>query len=257
MKHIVFFSSGAASYAAARLIVNKHRKENVLLVFADTGIEDEDNYRFLKEGAKKLGAELIWLKPTSKTPWDIYDEKRFLNHRVSFCSIELKIKPCKDYIANYSPNDCILYFGIDFNEIERAEAINKNWQPYRVIYPLCEDKWLTRIDIFKTVSDDGIALPRLYSLGFSHANCGGFCVKAGKKQFKLLLEHFRDRYIEHEKREKALCESIGKKDGVILRDSKRGTISLEQFRLEIESAPKQLDLFSESLGGCGCFLDDY
>jgi len=35
---------------------------------------------------------------------------------------------------------------------------------------------------------EGIALPRLYGLGFSHNNCGGFCIKAGQANFKLLLE---------------------------------------------------------------------
>ena len=46
MKHIVFFSSGAASYVAAKIVCEKYGKKDTLLLFADTTIEDKDNYSF-------------------------------------------------------------------------------------------------------------------------------------------------------------------------------------------------------------------
>ena len=42
MKHIVSFSGGMGSFAEAKSCVDKFGKENVLLVFADTLMEDED-----------------------------------------------------------------------------------------------------------------------------------------------------------------------------------------------------------------------
>ena len=101
MNHICFFSSGAASWLAAKRVSQKFGTENLYLVFADTGIEDEDNYRFLNEAARNVGGTLIWLKD-GRTPWDIFFEKRFVNHRQSHCSIELKVKPCKDWIVKKS-----------------------------------------------------------------------------------------------------------------------------------------------------------
>jgi hypothetical protein len=46
VKHIVNFSGGACSFWAAHRVIQKHGKENVILLFADTMIEDEDLVRF-------------------------------------------------------------------------------------------------------------------------------------------------------------------------------------------------------------------
>lgn len=264
MQHIIFFSGGAASYLTAKRVVKKNGAKNCLLVFADTGIEDTNTYEFIKLASKKLSVNLIRLKPFNKDPWDIYMEKKFLNHRVSFCSQELKIKPCRNYVEQtFTPSDCTLYLGIDFNEIERGEAIAKHWNPYIVQFPLCENKWATREDYFREIRKDGLKIPPLYGLGFSHNNCGGFCVKAGKKQFAKLLKYFPDRYAYHENREQEFMKSVGKKTGVIIRDYRANapdsTISLKEFREEIEAEQKKKgylepSLFSdEAMGGCGCF----
>ena len=125
-----FFSSGAASYVVAKVVCEKSDKNNTILLFADTTIEDKDNYRFLIESSAFLDCQLVWLKD-GRNPWDIYDEQKFVNHRVSNCSLELKVKPCKDFIMNnFKPNDCHLYMGITFDEYERSNAINKNWNEH-------------------------------------------------------------------------------------------------------------------------------
>jgi len=49
VKHIVSFSGGMGSFAEAKSCVDKFGKENVLLLFSDTLMEDEDLYRFIKE----------------------------------------------------------------------------------------------------------------------------------------------------------------------------------------------------------------
>ena len=59
MHHVVFFSSGKASYVAAKLVAERYGVENLFLVFADTSIEDEDNYRFLIEAAENVGGKLV------------------------------------------------------------------------------------------------------------------------------------------------------------------------------------------------------
>ena len=37
---------------------------------------------------------------------------------------------------------------------------------------------------------------KLYELGFSHNNCGGVCVRAGRKHWLHLLDVFPDRYAQ-------------------------------------------------------------
>ena len=50
--HVVFFSGGAASWAAARRIADQHGTDEMVLLFTDTKTEDED----LVDVADVLGA---------------------------------------------------------------------------------------------------------------------------------------------------------------------------------------------------------
>lgn len=58
MKVCVNYSGGLMSWGAAKLAVDQYGPDEVDLVFADTGIEDEDNYRFIVQGAGALGCQL-------------------------------------------------------------------------------------------------------------------------------------------------------------------------------------------------------
>jgi 3'-phosphoadenosine 5'-phosphosulfate sulfotransferase (PAPS reductase)/FAD synthetase len=195
------FSSGVGSWAAAKLVAQKYGTTQLILLFADTKIEDEDNYRFLYESAINVGGELQ-IVCEGRTPFDVFKDEKFLNHRVSNCSKKLKIEPCRKFIEQFTHDECILYVGIDWEEFERAEKIKTGWLPYKVEFPLCGgDKWLSKVDIFDWLHAEKLIPPRLYSLGFAHANCGGFCVKAGKSQFKNLLKHFPLRYKKAEEEE--------------------------------------------------------
>lgn len=49
MHHVVMFSGGAASYVAAKRVIEKYGKENVTLLFADTRTEDETLYEFVAQ----------------------------------------------------------------------------------------------------------------------------------------------------------------------------------------------------------------
>jgi hypothetical protein len=52
MKHIIFYSGGIGSWMTAKRVIDKEGKENAVLLFTDTLIEDEDLYRFLKETSR-------------------------------------------------------------------------------------------------------------------------------------------------------------------------------------------------------------
>jgi hypothetical protein len=84
-----------------------------------------------------------------------------------------------------------------------------------------------------------VELPRMYELGFKHANCGGRCIKAGKKHFKTLYEVWKDRYIELETIEKNInIKQVekGNKPYTILSEKindKKSPYSLERYRLEV------------------------
>ncbi|MGN7311482.1 phosphoadenosine phosphosulfate reductase domain-containing protein [Alkalicoccobacillus gibsonii] len=257
MKHIVSYSGGIGSWMTAKRVIEKYGKENVLLLFTDTLIEDEDLYRFIDETVKEMGTEYI-VTSDGRTPWEVFKDVRWLgNSRVAQCSYHLKQKQAAEWIkANYSPDECILYLGIDWTEDHRRKAPTKNWAPYRVEFPMCEAPYLSKQDMLQALDETGIKRPRLYDLGFSHNNCGGMCVKGGQGHFIHLLKTFPDRYKWIEGYEKEMQQFLGQ-DVTILKRTKnkvQENLSLETLRKEYEAEQlEQIDLFD--FGGCGCYVD--
>lgn len=256
MKHIVFYSGGAGSYATAKRVVEKYGNENVILLFTDTKTEDPDLYRFIEETTLLLGCEMVWLED-GRDIWEVFKDQRFLgNSRIAPCTHILKQKSSKKWVKeNFEPDECILYLGIDWSEAHRTKAPRKNWAPYQVEYPLCEEPYITKQDILDELLIAGIKTPYLYTLGFSHNNCGGVCVKAGQGQWAMLLEKLPERFLNAERKEQEIREYL-KADVSILSRTKNGVktpFTLTQLREQYEEDKKQLDLFD--MGGCGCFVD--
>jgi len=269
LKHIVFFSGGIGSYYTTKRVIEKHGKENVILLFTDTKIEDEDLYRFMNDCEQHLGIDITYIED-GRTPWEVFKDVRWLgNSRLAQCSHMLKQKTASDWIAdNYAPEECILYLGIDWTEEHRKKAPINNWHPYRVEFPMCEAPYLTKNEMIADLASVGIKIPRLYELGFSHNNCGGMCVRGGQGHFINLLNKLPERFEFMVAFEKEMQEYLGK-DVTFLRKSRtiyerdsagnilnkkvvRENLSLEQLREDYYKKEKAMDL--QDLGGCGCFV---
>lgn len=255
MKHIVFFSSGIGSWAAAKRVAAAHGTENLILLFADTGIEDADNYRFLHEAAANVGGQLVVVK--SDRDADVFanwrSRRAIPNNRMPFCSFDMKHKPCRQWLKeNASPAD-IFYVGIGWDEIHRLPKIEEGWKPNRVAAPLTEPPYLDKAQMISQAIAEGLQPPRLYSLGFPHANCGGGCVRAGQAHWRHLLKVLPEVFARWEAEELAMQQELGRSDIAILKrivDGKAQPYPLRDLRLE---ASAQLDLFD--WGGCGCFSE--
>ena len=254
MKHIVFYSGGVGSWATAKRVVEKHGKENVILLFTDTLIEDEDLYRFIDETVSELGVRLERVAD-GRTPFEVYKDARFLgNSRIAPCSHELKQKTAKKWITeNFDPSECVLYLGIDWTEEHRTKAPIKNWAPYKVEFPMCEEPYITKDEIFAELEKVNIEVPRLYKMGFSHNNCGGFCCRAGQGHFARLLEKMPERFAEYEAKEEELRQYIGKDVAMMKKTRNKVTrpYTMRQLREDIE-AKKEVDM--TDIGGCGCMV---
>lgn len=185
IRHVVFFSSGAGSWAAAKIVAQKHGTDGLVLLFADTLIEDEDNYRYLQDAAANVGGELVIVRD-GRTPWEVFKAKRWIgNSRVAQCSHVLKQEPCRQWVETHDPtHQAVLHVGIDWTETHRLESIERNWKPWRVTAPLTEPPYYTKEQIILWGESEGLRPPRLYEMGFSHANCGGFCVRGGAGTFQ-------------------------------------------------------------------------
>ena len=253
MKRVVSYSGGLGSFAAAYQTIQKHGADACLLVFTDTKTEDEDLYRFLNETSLKLGVPLLTIAD-GRNIWEVFTDVRFMgNSRIDPCSRILKRDLFKKWMRdNYSPDQATLVVGISADESHRTTAIRKNWEPYQVEAPLC-DAPMSKEDIEDILDSMGITPPRLYAQGFPHNNCGGFCVKTGQRQMKLLLEKNPDRYAWHEEQQEKLFAIIGKRHGFIRKevDGVIQYLGLKEFRGVVESGG-QVEMFRED--GCGCFL---
>lgn len=256
MKHIVFYSGGIGSWATAKRVIERHGKENVVLLFTDTLMEDEDLYRFLDDTEKDFGIEITRIAD-GRTPWEVFKDVKYLgNSRLAQCSHILKQKTADKWIKeNFQPDECILYLGIDWTEEHRKAAPLKNWAPYKVEFPMCEPPYVTKEEMLQESEKRGIKRQRLYELGFSHSNCSGMCVRGGQKHFIHLLETFPDRFAWLENYEKEMQDHLGKPVTILRRtkNGKRENLPLSQLRAEVEANNfEQLDLFD--IGGCGCFV---
>lgn len=253
MKYIVSYSGGLGSFAAAYSAVRQFGSSAVALVFCDTKTEDDDLYRFITETVAALGSELITLAD-GRDVWQVFKDVKFMgNSRIDPCSRILKRELFRNWmIKNHKPEEATLVMGISHGERHRMTNIIKNWTPYSVIAPLC-DQDMTREQILDILDGFNIDPPRLYDMGFPHNNCGGFCIKTGQKQMKLLFEKLPDRYAHHEEQQEQLFRIIGKEHGFIRMtvDGELKYLTLKQFR-EFMQSNGQVDMFNES--GCGCFI---
>jgi len=257
-QHVVFFSGGITSWACAMRVAEQHGTENLVLLFADTLIEDEDTYRFVKDAAAIVGGALVTVAD-GRTPWGVFRDKRMIgNSRVAQCSDYLKTRQCQGWLkSNADPKTTTLYFGLDWTEPHRADGAAKRWEPWRVEFPLMGKPYLTKTQTIQWARGLGLEPPRLYAMGFQHGNCGGFCVRAGQKQMATLLTHMPERYAHHEQQEESMRQMLGREDVAILTEQVDGVkrpLTLRELRERIERyGEQQVDMFD--WGACGCFIE--
>lgn len=265
MHYIVSYSSGLASTEALERTIERYGKANTIALFADVkgastsehAGEDADNYRFMADVERYLGIEIVRIVE-GRDIWQAMFDARAITipvgkTRVARCSIDLKRKPLDAWIVErYAPDECIRVAGLDWSERHRIDDFVATVAPYRCWLPLNEPPYVDSCLLADKWEKRGIAPPKLYEDGFSHSNCGGFCVKAGQAHFARLYQTNRPRYLFHADKEARFRAEINPK-ATILRDRRGGTsrpMTLYEFaeRLDRGEAYDQDDW-----GGCGCF----
>jgi 3'-phosphoadenosine 5'-phosphosulfate sulfotransferase (PAPS reductase)/FAD synthetase len=255
--HVVQFSTGAGSAEVAYRVVAAHGPSNVTLLTADTLAEDEDNWRFAREVVNQLGCEWV-IRRDGRTPMQVGRDNRIVpNNRMAVCSRILKRELLRTHLEdNFDPADTIIYLGFDWTEEHRYTKSVEPWRPWTIAAPLMDPPYLTKHQILDAMRDRGIEPPRLYRLGFSHANCGGGCVRGGQVEWRRLLHAIPERYAEWELEEEE-TRAVLDKDVSILRDRTGDTttpLTLRDFRLRLQATPTLFD--GDDIGACGCFDDE-
>lgn len=220
--------------------------------------------RGLAGDAVDLIPGLAWIMD-GRDPWQIFRDERMLgNSRIDPCSKILKRRLADRWLReNCDPAATTVHVGIDWTEEHRFDdGEGGGLRPRRAAdgwtyeAAMCEAPYLTKPDMLRLLRAEGIEQPRLYTWGFPHNNCGGFCVKAGQAQAALLLRVLPERYAYHEAQEQEFIRFIGKE--VSMMTDRRGDnikkpLTMKALRERIE-AGGQIDMFE--WGGCGCFIDD-
>jgi hypothetical protein len=264
MKHVVSFSTGLSSALTVERVYERYGPKSMVVVFMDTLIEDGDNYRFQREIYRRwcgFGIRIERLEE-GRTPYEVStDEGMISNQRRAPCTRVLKIQPFVSWLKTQT-EPLTIHIGFDFSEVDRCAAVERNygklghsvdfpllWRPleFRPYPQVCRDDW-------------GIEPPRMYEQGYSHANCGGVCVKQGWGDWLRTLINYPQRYAVAEEWEKRMRQHPVRQNYAILRDQSNGTVTpktLRQLREEHEAGQVgQLSLLDFDAGCVRCGVGD-
>ena len=174
------FSCGAASAVAAKIILNEHPAD-VLIVNAFIQEEDADNRRFLLDCERWFGHPILVLRDEAygASTHEVWRRERYIKgFRGAPCSSILKRK----LLARVSRPDDVKVIGYTIEEQDRFTDLQENFPTETFRAPLIE-KNLTKSDCLAIIDRAGILLPRMYRLGYSNANCIG-CPKGGQNYWQ-------------------------------------------------------------------------
>jgi hypothetical protein len=143
----------------------------MVLLFANTLVEEPSLYSFLEESAAQLGVPLVTVAD-GRPPFEVYWDIHFLgNSRLAPCSKILKQRPARRWLsAHADPETTTVYVGIDAGEARRIAGIRAGWSPWRVAFPLTAEPGLTKEAMLAEARALGLTPPDAYAEGFSHAN---------------------------------------------------------------------------------------
>jgi hypothetical protein len=198
---VVLLSGGKGSFASAFLL-KYLGYENVLLYFNDTKSEDPDSYRFIAETRDKLAWPLV-SDSDGRDIFQVFKDRRFMgNSRIDPCSEVLKRNRSAAFRKRFKPNDVRFFIGVGVWEKDRLDRAAPFWEPYRISSVLVDEEIYDEQKLIAEITArENIALPSMYGHGFTHNNCGGFCVKAGLAHYAQLYKTCPERYLAFERRE--------------------------------------------------------
>lgn len=201
MKIVSWFSCGAASAVATKLVLAKAKqKENwdVSIVRIIVPEEHKDNERFAEQCQEWFGQEILTRKSdVYESCNDVWYRKRYMSGIAGApCTTHMKRDVRKAFELEYQPD--LQVFGYTFEEAKRADRFRMNNPEVGLVCPLIDNK-LSKQDCHAIIDKAGIAMAEMYKLGFSNNNCIG-CVKdQSPRSWNLVRKHFPEIFEERAK----------------------------------------------------------
>lgn len=201
---LIWFSTGAASFAAAKLVLAD--TPDAQLVMCETNNEDPDNYRFEADVVEHLQRPVLKLKSAKyDSVWDVWNKRRYIaGVNGATCTGEMKVAPRIEF---QRPDDIHVFgYTCDKEDITRFKNLQASYFEMNLRAPLIE-AGISKEAALAVVERCGLKLPRSYGMGFPNANClGTGCGKASSPNYWSL---YRLHFPENFARTAALARSIG------------------------------------------------
>jgi 3'-phosphoadenosine 5'-phosphosulfate sulfotransferase (PAPS reductase)/FAD synthetase len=217
IKHVVAVSGGKDSVAMALRLKELNPDIDYEYVITPTG----DELPEMKAHWEKLEKVLGPLKrlPTSTLKELILQKKMIPNFRARWCTVELKIKPFKEYMSSLPPGS-IMYVGLRADEPGRLGIIDSD---INTEYPMQDWSW-TIDDVWAYLDHKEVTIPQ-------RTDCG-CCFFQRLPEWKNLLQKYPELYEEYVQIEKTI--------GHTFRSPQRDTwpADLDSLRTEILSGRK-------------------
>ena len=202
---VVWFSTGAASAVAWAETLRRYGDiANVLAVCNPVKEEDEDNRRFGYDVCERLKAPcVLWTseKYPSGSAYDVWEKRKAMSFpKGAPCTGELKKRARQEFEAHHRVDWHVLGFTKDEEKRHDRFVMNEREN----VLPVLIEAGITKQDCVTFLEEAGIALPRVYSMGYPNANCIG-CVKATSPTYwNLVRETFPDVFADRAEQSRRL-----------------------------------------------------
>ena len=236
MKYIVSISGGKDSTATLLFMLERVKKEDLIVTFIDTKWEADETYKYIDYLEEKLDIKIV--KIESEGMLNLCLRYGFMPNRIMrFCTKELKIKPFNKWLyENFvSKNiDFILVEGIRREESKaradteifeiKKQTYNRKSFYVKTLYPIA---YWNKERVFKYIKDKEIKINPLYEMGFNRVGCMP-CIYDRKS-----LIYMKEKYKKRLRGlEKAVSEKIGKEAKFFAPDVEKYLNSKSLFTFE-------------------------
>jgi hypothetical protein len=208
---IVWYSDGAASAVAGKLMVEKYGSRVELLKCDTSASEHPDNVRFRADVERWVGVPVKLIRhPRFSTVEEVFEKERYMSGVAGAkCTVELKKRPR----FAYQRADDRHVFGLTADEGRRITQFEGNNPELILEWPL-RDVGLTKADCLARITAAGIELPVMYRLGFANNNCLG-CVKSQSPAYwNQIRAHFPEVFARRAEQSRRLGVRLVKVKGV-------------------------------------------
>jgi 3'-phosphoadenosine 5'-phosphosulfate sulfotransferase (PAPS reductase)/FAD synthetase len=269
---VVSFSGGRTSaYMLWRVLQeNKGLPADALVLFANTGKEDEATLKFVNDCSQKWGVPITWLEYRNDTPpyavvtyetasrqgepfEELIKKKNYLPNPIArFCTVDLKILTFERYLRDLGWEEWSNMIGIRADEPRRVSKIRANPSDgrkgvYRTM-PLAQ-LGVTKQDVydFWQAQEFDLELPNIGGVTY-HGNCD-LCFLKGASQILSLIKEKPERAVWWAKQEGSITNAKIK-DGGLFRKDRPSYSQMADF------ANRQTDMFDPNEEGIACFCGD-